>query len=414
MPHPKDMDEQADSRPDDAELMLMDLLYGELDQGDEAEARERVRERNLDTELGGLEELRAMLSELPDEEPPAAITAKLMHAAAMHAPGAAARKSAASTAGTDGEPGEGEKKGILAWLSSLIRPIAMYPGLAAATTLVLVVGVAGTLYLSGRDQLSEPRLYESGTATPGATMQAPEEAEAEARAEPMKAQDEAAEGGTWGQAEQAQEIALPQAGDGRGAGMLAGKRDREERAKQPAPQKSRASASAASKKRKASAYEGKELDQVLGGASSSSGAGAGTGTGYGKGAASAPRPATARAPATSSAKDSLSLDDESAAADMDAEDDGRYEEPARPAPRPAPEPTRDDSAGAPADKKAPESNADSARIRSLHDEARSAAANGQCDVVRKIESMIRKLDARYYRDTYRRDKALAACLGSKK
>jgi hypothetical protein len=136
MSQPKDINERE---PESGkEFMLVDLLYGELDQTGEGQV---TPEAAGDDELEALRELRGLFRELPEEEPPAAITAKLLHAASLHASSAS---------------GDEEKRGLWAWLMSLVQPIAMYPGLAAATTLVLVAGVAGSFYLSGRTQLAEP------------------------------------------------------------------------------------------------------------------------------------------------------------------------------------------------------------------------------------------------------------------
>jgi hypothetical protein len=393
MTHSKDMNEHpGESRPDEAELMLVDLLYGELEGNEQEHAIEQVRERELDSELDGLKQLRAMLRELPEEEPPAAVSAKLMHAAAMHAPGPAARKRAAD---------EGEKKGILAWLSSLIRPVAMYPGLAAATTLVLVVGVAGTLYLSGRNQVAEPRVSSPGAAPPTATMAAPGQMDevwpsAELEAIPAEGKAEQGQTGTG-----AADRLGPSGGDVSGnmpGDMMAS----EEQARKPRPAEpsSKGSASKLARKRNASDYKSAEREQAMG---ESSGSGAGASYGASAPATKAPARSTVRA------KDSPGVEARAPAADMADDMDGRYQVPAEKAPQQA-EARRDESADKARVAK-PATQSSAARIRSLHDEARSAAANGQCDVVRNVAGMIRKLDERYHQDTYLRDKALATCLG---
>jgi hypothetical protein len=403
MTHPKDMNEHpGESRPDEAELMLVDLLYGELEDSEQEHALERVRERELDGELDGLKQLRAMLRELPEEEPPAAVSAKLLHAAAVHAAGHAARP-AARKRGAD----EGERKGILAWLSSLIRPLAMYPGLAAATTLLLVVGVAGTVYLSGRDQLAEPRVSSPGATPPIATMAAPEQAPEQA----WPANELEAVLGD-GKAEQTQTGTGSADPLGPSAGAVSGNIvDSEEQAK-PRPAEPKGATSKLSRKRSASDYRSTEKTtaksaepdaEIARAAGESSGRGAGASYGANAPATRAPARSTARA------KDSSGVEAQAPAADMAGDMDDRYQAPAEKAP-PQAEGRRDEPADkAPVSKPSTQNSA--ARIRSLHDEARSAAANGQCDVVRNVAAMIRKLDERYYQGTYLRDKALSTCLG---
>ncbi|GAB4563426.1 MAG: hypothetical protein Tsb0020_12580 [Haliangiales bacterium] len=127
------------------EHLLIDLLYGELEGDDLARAERRVREDDaLSGELEALSELRALMSELPEEEPATAITNQLLHAANSEA---AALKSAQSG---------GLLAGIWAWLQQLSESLARHPGLAAAASLVLVGGVAGALYLGGRAELAAP------------------------------------------------------------------------------------------------------------------------------------------------------------------------------------------------------------------------------------------------------------------
>ncbi len=127
------------------EHLLIDLLYGELEGDDLARAERRVREDDaLSGELESLSELRALMSELPEEEPAAAITNQLLHAANSEA---AALKTAQSS---------GLLASVWAWLQELSESLARHPGLAAAASLVLVGGVAGALYLGGRAELAAP------------------------------------------------------------------------------------------------------------------------------------------------------------------------------------------------------------------------------------------------------------------
>jgi hypothetical protein len=136
MSHPKDIDQRAESAADADELMLVDLLYGDLDAGARQRTEQRVREDDaLAGELEALTRIRSIMRELPDEEPPEVISTKLLHAAAA---------AAGSRAAVDEE-----QPSLWARLRRLFMPLMMHPGLAAAASLVLVGGVAGALYLSG-------------------------------------------------------------------------------------------------------------------------------------------------------------------------------------------------------------------------------------------------------------------------
>jgi hypothetical protein len=139
MSHSKDIDQRAEpaQAPEAGDLALVDLLYGELDAGARQRAEQRVREDDaLAGELEALTRIRSILRELPDEEPPEAISTKLLHAAAA---------AAAANRAADDE----EQTSLWARLRRLFMPLMMHPGLAAAASLVLVGGVAGALYLSG-------------------------------------------------------------------------------------------------------------------------------------------------------------------------------------------------------------------------------------------------------------------------
>ncbi len=155
MARPSDIEASA------AELMLVDLLYGEVD-GDEAEAARAVidGDSKLAAEAEAYRGLRELMRELPDQEPPAAISAQLLHAAATQAPAPAAAAKVAA---------EG---GLWASIKGFFAPVVMHPAMAAVATLVLVAGVAGTLYLRGDVEVAQPPVPSAATAPAAAEKRA--------------------------------------------------------------------------------------------------------------------------------------------------------------------------------------------------------------------------------------------------
>lgn len=138
----------------DIEGLMMDWLYNELDQTDTAEFQDHLSScSSCEEELESLKATREAFSQLPSEEPPASVSAILLHEAAKSAP-AAAR-----------EPVETDSGGFWAWLVGLFQPIAAHPAAAAIASLVLVAGVAGTLYVTkGSNQVAQPELAEKASA----------------------------------------------------------------------------------------------------------------------------------------------------------------------------------------------------------------------------------------------------------
>lgn len=155
-------DASADASVDDgARDLLLGLLYGELDDDDAARAERRVcDDSELAHELEGWEQIRSLMRELPQEEPPDAISVKLMHAAAEASKGRGADREAHG--------------GVWGWFKNLFAPVMMYPGLAAATSLVLVAGITGAVYLSGqsvKSMMSEPRVAAPAAAPVEVTLE---------------------------------------------------------------------------------------------------------------------------------------------------------------------------------------------------------------------------------------------------
>lgn len=372
MSQPKD----TDSLPAE-ELLLVDLLYGELDGEAHAAARAQLDgDPALSSELSELRGLRALMAELPDEEPAPALSAQLLHAAAKQAPSSRGARVAAAAEGA----------GFLAWLKQFFRPMAMHPAMAAAATFVLVVGVAGALYVSGRVEVSEPR------APSGATL-ADERAPAEASAVPESpartkiaapasrfdddvVPDEEAAGD------------MPAGGSGRGVAedRAATAQTGDTTTAKPPEARKRATRKPAAKP-DSTGFGGR--DDVVSAWSQEGGEA---------------RPPAAPPP-EKGAKKKRASGKKSAGEETDAVLQG----------------TSGDGVlgvGAVADKKKSETAEDAAsrereerlaQARLLHKRAQDAARDGECDAVIDVGNRIRKLDSRYYDTVYLRDKSLYAC-----
>jgi hypothetical protein len=140
------------------DALLVGALYGELEPADEARLAAHLESHP--TDRTALDDLRSTRKTLLDSrffelhfDPPASVSALLVQEAARRAPRAA-------------EPDEG-------WFMRFVRMFALHPAMAAAATLVLVVGVAGTLYMKRGADFAAPRAMdradESAISTRAAT-----------------------------------------------------------------------------------------------------------------------------------------------------------------------------------------------------------------------------------------------------
>jgi len=134
----------------DIDALLIGSLYGELSSADEARLRAHLESHPADrTALEGLtrtrEAVRASRIFQVQLEPPQSVSALLLQEAVRRAP----RKVRTE-----------EREG---WFDRLRRAF-MHPAMAAATMLVLVVGVAGTLYLRKGDHFAAPESSSSAPA----------------------------------------------------------------------------------------------------------------------------------------------------------------------------------------------------------------------------------------------------------
>lgn len=396
MSHRKDdIDEQA---PKPGDLLLVDLLYGELSDDARERAAQTLEEDALEPDLAALSDLRTLFRQLPQEEPPAAVTAKLLHAAALHAPSI--------------ESGAPDRKpGFWTRLSNLFRPVLMYPGLAAAASLVLIVLVGGTIYMAGDTNTHEPELIPASPAprAPASESRAATDTPAASPAETL-AQDstlpdapDSAEHGNLPAEQEAEPAAGTFAGELSAPSGTTRPRDSKKRKDSQTATRSASSRSS----RTARVYEG---DALAPNSSPADDRGAGSAAGRAGSISQANAPAAdaepkkAEAPAAEGGL-SLSATDESTA----------QQERAAPPPKPATAPSRKQAKSSKkksADKSTGESDLQP-RIRSLHSEARTAASQGDCKTVNEAGSMIQNLDARYYRDVFRKDRGLAVCLSAK-
>jgi hypothetical protein len=122
--------------------LMMDWLYQELDGASSARVAEHVQGcARCSAEASALQRTRDAFRELSPVEPPVGLSAILLHEAARRAPSTAVAA----------DP----EAGFWGRLRSWFRPIALHPAAAAVATLVLVAGVAGTLYVRHGDEMTD-------------------------------------------------------------------------------------------------------------------------------------------------------------------------------------------------------------------------------------------------------------------
>jgi hypothetical protein len=130
----------------DIDALLVGALYGELTPADEARLAMHLESHPGDrTALADLKVARSAVRESRIFEvqldPPQAVSALLLQEAARRAPKLVVRDDSKAES----------------WFQRFVRSFIAHPAMAAAATLVLVVGVAGTIYLKKGDaQLAEP------------------------------------------------------------------------------------------------------------------------------------------------------------------------------------------------------------------------------------------------------------------
>src|SRR4051794_14037593 len=126
----------------DIDALLISALYGELTPADEARLTAHLESHPADrAALADLTRTREAIREsrvfAGQLEPPQSVSARLLQEAARLSPRPSQR------AETEG------------WFYRLTRAFMAHPAMAVAAMLVLVVGVAGTLYIRHGDRLAE-------------------------------------------------------------------------------------------------------------------------------------------------------------------------------------------------------------------------------------------------------------------
>ena len=373
MPRPTDM---ADRQPSAEELRLLDLLYGELEGEEEASA---LREVEADAaragEMAAFSRVRSLLRDLPEEEPPAAISAQLLHAAAKAAPAARAAD---------------ERPGLWARLKGWFGPVFMHPAISAAAMFVVVVGVAGTLYMTGNFDKAEPTARSA--ATPPADVGASERQRALEEPPPSGAAQPLAPG----------RLDLPATPTGDDI-TVDGKDLADERAQGEAGEKqnrpARRGAGGGAKGGGLVADEKPRLEQK---------------NDKKKVELDSNAPPADPAPVTTGS---------SGDRDMIENEDAPAEQTKAPAPakKPAPQPQKPPSAPPPQPAPPPtapptstQPSPDGARSNynravELHKRALQAARDGECDAIADIGKTVRNLDLDYYNTKYRNDSRLTGC-----
>ncbi|HEU0029787.1 MAG TPA: hypothetical protein VFQ53_04075 [Kofleriaceae bacterium] len=146
----------------DIDALLIGALYGELTPADEARLQTHLESHPADrTALADLTLARNAVRESRilqvQVEPPQSISALLLQEAARRAPKP-----------TPAKARDEEREG---WFARFVRSFAAHPAMAAAAMLVLVLGVAGTVYLKKGDTFSEQ--HAAPTLGNGSSVNAP-------------------------------------------------------------------------------------------------------------------------------------------------------------------------------------------------------------------------------------------------
>jgi hypothetical protein len=141
----------------DIDALLVGALYGELSSTEQAQLTAHLESHPADR--SALDDLKAVRERFTTSrifdvqlDPPQAVSALLLQEAARRAP-----KQVVA-------PDKNES-----WFDRFVRSFIAHPAMAAAATLVLVVGVAGTIYLKGNGEMAQPRVaQEPSLLAPGA------------------------------------------------------------------------------------------------------------------------------------------------------------------------------------------------------------------------------------------------------
>jgi hypothetical protein len=126
------------------DTLVVDWLYDELDPAEAARITRHVDGCAACWQTAeSLVQVRALFRAMPEEEPPGAISARVLREAAAHA---ASRQ------------GRGLGQLVSAWITGAFGRAWAHPAAAAVASLVLVAGVAGALFARGRLEMAAPRI----------------------------------------------------------------------------------------------------------------------------------------------------------------------------------------------------------------------------------------------------------------
>ncbi len=149
----------------DLDALLISALYGELTPADEARLQTHLDSHPSDrTALADLTLARKAVRDSRifqvQLDPPQAVSALLLQEAARRAPARAVQANA-------------DRADRESWFQRFVRSFVSHPAMAAAAMLVLVVGVAGTLYMRGDAKFAEQTAERASdtAATPSRELQ---------------------------------------------------------------------------------------------------------------------------------------------------------------------------------------------------------------------------------------------------
>jgi hypothetical protein len=190
--------------------LMMDWLYNELDPPSSARVAEHMGAcARCAAEIGALRRTREAFRDLTDVEPPASLSAILLHEAARRGPQSSPAPSEPARSG-----------GFWTWVQERFRPLALHPAATAVATLVLVGGVAGALYVRHGDMGTSSREEPAPVAAPAPPTSSIDQAYAQPPVADPPAKEAALESAIADENRRRDE-------DGVGAGLLDGERQAE-------------------------------------------------------------------------------------------------------------------------------------------------------------------------------------------
>lgn len=144
----------------DIDALIVDRLYGELDEAKQTWFDDHVADcGGCHAEWQAFSRTRDVLQQMPEAEPPQSISAILLHEAAKRAPAPSKPKAVRLS-------DDQKRPGLLDRIGGWLFPVLRHPAAAAVAVLVLVAGVAGTLYIRGDQKVAEPTVASEAPAVP--------------------------------------------------------------------------------------------------------------------------------------------------------------------------------------------------------------------------------------------------------